>query len=169
MCATTQQACLISPVDPPIAEPDINHGPVIVDATVLPRPPLGGVIAVSCQDQQIAMDFEVRQVVEYDTDQTLFFNWFIDYTPNSFDINSRPFYEIPIESSGSEVVRDVNQKVRVPVAWLPAQPVGRHVVEVLVADTEPLPGEPAPYRTLPEGGLYDLWYWVIEIVDDGSC
>jgi hypothetical protein len=170
MCAAVQTACLISPVDPPLAAPYLNIPPAIIDESVLPRLGSDGVIRVSCEGQELATDFEVGQVAEYNTEQTLHFSWFVDYTADALSVNRVPFREIRIEPLGDEVLRDVNQKVRVPLNWLPrAAVVGPHLVEVVVADAAPLPSGLYPYRSLPPGALSDQYHWSIEVLGDGSC
>ena len=169
-CALLASACLVSPVDPPLRSPDINYYPVILEDAVLPGLDADGVIEVSCSGRELDLDFEVRRVAEYNTEQTLHISWFVDYTADALAVNRVPFAEVPIEGFGDAVIREVNQKVRVPLGWLPQSGVaGPHLVEVVVADAPPLVDGPLPYRSLPPGGLSDQYHWSIEVLDNGSC
>ncbi len=173
MYLATTSACLISPVDPAIETPEINHYPHIVLETVQPVPPpsASGVVYADCEGGQLDVEFVVQQVVEYDLDQSLFINWFVDYTPDTFTINKFPFHDpAPIEALGDDPVRDVNQQVRVPLNWLSTEEVaGLHLVEMIVSDAEPLSTGNNPYRSLPEGALSATYKWVVDVTEVGDC
>lgn len=164
-------SCLVTPVDPPIEEPQLNHSPHIAVDSVAPAPRIDGAILVRCAQGELDTTFEVRRVLEYDVDQTLYVRWFVDYSENRTDINSRPFAEQ--DSAGAEggPVERRPEGVRIPTTWLglAATQTATHMVEVDVADGPPLAVAPRPYRTWPEGALYDTFYWIIELVDDGGC
>ncbi|MBN2361353.1 MAG: hypothetical protein JXR83_18010 [Deltaproteobacteria bacterium] len=164
--------CLMTPVDPPIEEPELNHAPHIAIDSVSPVARQDGPIIVRCTDNELDTTFEVRRVLEYDTEQTLYVRWFVDYSDNWIDINSRPFAEQDLAGSAQGAVERRPEGVRVPANWLGVAPTrtATHMVEVDIADALPLTtSAPRPYRTWPEGALFDSFYWLVEMVDEGGC
>jgi len=164
-------SCLVTPVDPPIEEPQLNHAPHLSVDSVSPVPRVDGPIVVRCGEGVLDTTFEARRVLEYDAEQTLYVRWFIDYSENRTDIDSRPFAEQDLAGSVGGPIERRPEGVRVPITWvgLAATQTTTHMVEVDVADGQPLAVALRPYRTWPEGTLYDSFYWIIELVDDGSC
>lgn len=164
MNSLISNACLISPVDPPLAEPAKNHAPQIVIDSVQPQ--VDGVIGVGCADKQLDEEFSLRQAIDLDLNQSLYVYWFVDYDPDPLAINSQPFYVSDAIPADGEALRELQQSVKVPRNRILSDPEGTHLVEVLVTDARPLSQGPYPNRSLPEGAGYDLFYWIVSVVQD---
>lgn len=159
-------ACLISPIDPPIAQQAHNHAPQIVVSSLQPQisASTAGMIDATCEDQQLDTPFELRQVIDYDLDQSLYVSWFVNYDPNPLAINSQPFYSSDAIAPSGEALRDLQQSVKVPLVRLPLNnPNGQQLVEVMVSDARPLSRGDYPNRSLPEGAAFDLFYWIVDV------
>jgi len=150
------------------SEPTRNLSPSIITESVEPNPTQVGILHATCLNNEIDINFRAS-VREYNTEQTIYAYWFVDYTPDVSSANSQPFHEQTISGEpGGPEEREL-EIARVPLSWIPAtERAGSHLVELVVMDTQAESTSAEPYRVPSEDGLSNSFPWAIEI-EDGTC
>ena len=172
-------ACLDTQ-DVTIQELETNAPPSIQTRTVIPQPGQNLVqVLLGTEDALCpATDFSVPEIMDLDLDDTLYYQWFLDFDATD------PLRRNPLKS-GTLPATTPGQLVRsLPTFQLDQELLvsnlgaintfvdGTHILELYIADrpySDPRFTEQNDPLVLPEDGNEDHMYWLLEMVEVNDC
>lgn len=157
-----------------------NSPPSVQVRSVSPQPgqKLVQVLLASGQGDCPATEFSVPEVADLDLDDTLYYQWFLDYDA-SIALRKNPLKSgtippsTPPETARSVPTFSVDQDVLISNLGAVNTFVDEtHILELYVADRpyfDPRFTEDNDPLVLPEGGNEDHMYWILEMIEVSDC